>query len=102
MPLIWFAMLALPNGPIVVQSHAGGAIACWWPLPTLRASFLLRPHGKSLSVGAVQLRFVLLLHGSFYVAKALSVVIPGTLIDLAAFEARSSRFPWWKAPWQSC
>jgi diguanylate cyclase (GGDEF)-like protein len=55
-------------------------------LPTLRASFLLRPHGKSLSVGAVQLRYVLLIHGAFYVAKAVSVVIPGTLIDLAAFK----------------
>lgn len=55
-------------------------------LPTLRASFLLRPHGKSLSIGAVQLRYVLLAHGVFYVAKALSVLIPGTLIDLAAFK----------------
>jgi diguanylate cyclase (GGDEF)-like protein len=35
-------------------------------------------------VGAVQLRYVLLIHGSFYVAKALTAVIPGTLIDLAA------------------
>ncbi|MDP0971454.1 hypothetical protein Q6294_31415, partial [Klebsiella pneumoniae] len=50
------------------------------------ASFLLRPHGKSLSIGAVQLRYVLLFHGSFYVAKALSVLIPGTLIDLASFK----------------
>jgi len=54
-------------------------------LPTLRASFLLRPHGKSLSVGAVQLRYVLLTHGLFYFIKAISVVVPGTLIDLAAF-----------------
>jgi len=34
----------------------------------------------------VQLRYVLLIHGGFYVAKALSVLIPGTLIDLAAFK----------------
>ncbi|KAE9657823.1 GGDEF domain-containing protein [Pseudomonas sp. PB105] len=85
MPAIWFAMLALPADPswskamLAVQSLLVA-------LPTLRASFLLRPHGRSLSVGAVQLRFVLLLHGIFYVAKALSVVIPGTLIDLAAFK----------------
>ena len=85
MPVIWFAMLALPADPswskamLAVQSLLVA-------LPTLRASFLLRPHGRSLSVGAVQLRFVLLLHGIFYVAKALSVVIPGTLIDLAAFK----------------
>ncbi|VVN87472.1 hypothetical protein PS710_01602 [Pseudomonas fluorescens] len=53
-------------------------------LLALRASFLLRPHGKSLSVGAVQLRYVLLVHGLFYLAKAITAVVPGTLIDLAA------------------
>jgi diguanylate cyclase (GGDEF)-like protein len=53
-------------------------------LLSLRASFLLRPHGKSLSVGAVQLRYVLLAHGVFYIAKAMTAVIPGTLIDLAS------------------
>ncbi|WP_416422707.1 GGDEF domain-containing protein [Pseudomonas sp. App30] len=81
---IWLGMLFLPDGPwwskamMATQSSMIGLV-------TLRASFLLRPHGKSLSVGAVQLRYVLLLHGLFYFAKALSVVIPGTLIDLAAF-----------------
>ncbi|MFN3357274.1 MAG: GGDEF domain-containing protein [Pseudomonas sp.] len=85
MPLVWFGMLALPadqawsKAMLAVQSLLVA-------LPTLRASFLLRPHGRSLSVGAVQLRFVLLIHGLFYLAKALSVVIPGTLIDLAAFK----------------
>ncbi|WP_179178894.1 GGDEF domain-containing protein [Pseudomonas sivasensis] len=85
MPVIWFAMLALPTD----QSWSKAMLAVQSllvALPTLRASFLLRPHGRSLSVGAVQLRFVLLLHGTFYVAKTLSVVIPGTLIDLAAFK----------------
>ncbi|QOQ77527.1 GGDEF domain-containing protein [Pseudomonas poae] len=83
--IIWLGMLALPTdlswskAMLVVQSLLVA-------LPTLRASFLLRPHGKSLSIGAVQLRYVLLLHGAFYVAKALSVLIPGTLIDLAAFK----------------
>lgn len=85
MPIVWFAMLMLPadlpwsKAMLAVQSLLVA-------LPTLCASSLLRPHGKSLSVGAVQLRYVLLIHGAFYVAKALSVLIPGTLIDLAAFK----------------
>ncbi|PMV21267.1 MULTISPECIES: GGDEF domain-containing protein [unclassified Pseudomonas] len=85
MLLVWLGMLMLPADPswskamLAVQSLLV-------VLPTLRASFLLRPHGKSLSIGAVQLRYVLLIHGAFYVAKALSVLIPGTLIDLAAFK----------------
>ena len=80
----WLAMLLLPATPswskvmLLVNSLLVS-------LPTLRASFLLRPHGKSLSVGAVQLRYVLLVHGSFYFIKALSVVVPGTMLDLAAF-----------------
>lgn len=81
--IVWLAMLLLPDGPIwsKVMLLANSLLVA---LSTLRASFLLRPHGKSLSVGAVQLRYVLLIHGSFYVAKALTAVIPGTLIDLAA------------------
>ena len=85
MLLVWLGMLMLPadlpgsKAMLAVQSLLVA-------LPTLRASSLLRPHGKSLSVGAVQLRYVLLIHGLFYVAKALSVLIPGTLIDLAAFK----------------
>ncbi|NWC48052.1 GGDEF domain-containing protein [Pseudomonas edaphica] len=85
MLLVWLGMLMLPaelpwsKAMLAVQSLLVAA-------PTLRASFLLRPHGKSLSIGAVQLRYVLLIHGAFYVAKALSVLIPGTLIDLAAFK----------------
>ncbi|MDF2643327.1 MAG: hypothetical protein K0R45_2601 [Pseudomonas sp.] len=81
---IWVAMLLLPNGQawskvmLLANSLLVSAV-------TLRASFLLRPHGSSLSVGAVQLRYVLLGHGVFYGFKGLTVVIPGTLIDLAAF-----------------
>ncbi|MGY4493977.1 GGDEF domain-containing protein [Pseudomonas sp. TE3610] len=81
---IWLAMLALPTDPLwskimmAVQSSMIGVI-------TLRASFLLRPHGKSWSVGAVQLRYVLLVHGLFYFAKVASTLMPGALIDLAAF-----------------
>ncbi|CAI8873346.1 Diguanylate cyclase (GGDEF) domain-containing protein [Pseudomonas sp. IT-P12] len=79
----WLALLLLPEEPSwsKIMLVANSLLVA---LPTLRASFLLRPHGRSLSVGAVQLRFVLLTHGLFYTAKAISVVIPGTLIDLAA------------------
>lgn len=80
----WLVMLLLPDGPLwsKVMLAANSLLVA---LATLKGSFLLRPHGKSLSVGAVQLRYVLLVHGAFYIAKALTVVIPGTLIDLAAF-----------------
>lgn len=79
----WLALLLLPEEPSwsKIMLVANSLLVA---LPTLRASFLLRPHGRSLSVGAVQLRFVLLTHGLFYTAKAISAVIPGTLIDLAA------------------
>ncbi|KAB0550488.1 GGDEF domain-containing protein [Pseudomonas argentinensis] len=82
--VIWLAMLLLPEGPqwskimLVVNSLLIALI-------TIRASFLLRPRGKSLGAGAAQLRFVLLGHGLFYIAKTFPVLVPGTLIDLAAF-----------------
>ncbi len=83
-PAIWLGMLALPENPawskqmMSIQSALVGLLA-------LRASLLLRPHGKSLSVGAVQLRYVLLLHGVFYCVKASLALVPGTLLDLASF-----------------
>jgi diguanylate cyclase (GGDEF)-like protein len=82
--VIWAALLLLPN-------------EAWWSkvmlasnsllvsVLMLKASLLLRPHGTSLSVGAGQLRYVLMFHGAFYFSKALIAVMPGTLIDLAAF-----------------
>jgi diguanylate cyclase (GGDEF)-like protein len=82
--VVWLAMLLLPTEQpwskimLLVNSLLVALLM-------LRASFLLRPHGRSLSVGAVQLRYVLLIHGLFYFVKAISVVVPGTLIDLAAF-----------------
>ncbi|OCW18989.1 GGDEF domain-containing protein [Pseudomonas sp. S3E12] len=82
---VWLGMLMLPTD-LPWSKAMLGVQSLLVALPTLRASFLLRPHGRSLSIGAVQLRYVLLIHGMFYVAKALSVVIPGTLIDLAAFK----------------
>ncbi|MFJ4196781.1 GGDEF domain-containing protein [Pseudomonas sp. NPDC089534] len=81
--LAWLSLLLLPDDPwwskVMLMSNS-----LLVALVTLRASLLLRPHGKSLSIGAVQLRYVLLIHGLFYVAKALTAVVPGTLIDLAA------------------
>ncbi|OWY28574.1 sensor domain-containing diguanylate cyclase [Herbaspirillum robiniae] len=82
--LIWLAMLFVPAEPwwskvmLAIQSLLIAGV-------TLRASFLLRPHGVSLSVGAVQLRYVLLVHGLFYVAKAASTVALDSFVDLAAF-----------------
>ncbi|WP_106803665.1 GGDEF domain-containing protein [Pseudomonas sp. S5D5] len=83
--VVWLGMLMLP-ADLPWSKAMLGVQSLLVALPTLRASFLLRPHGKSLSIGAVQLRYVLLIHGVFYLAKALSVLIPGTLIDLAAFK----------------
>ncbi|MFQ6590199.1 MULTISPECIES: GGDEF domain-containing protein [Pseudomonas] len=85
MPAIWFGLLMLP-ADLLWSKIMLAVQSLLVALPTLCASFLLRPHGKSLSIGAVQLRYVLLIHGAFYVAKALSVLIPGTLIDLTAFK----------------
>ncbi|MDO9346867.1 GGDEF domain-containing protein [Pseudomonas pergaminensis] len=85
MLVVWLGMLMLP-ADLPWSKAMLGVQSLLVALPTLRASFLLRPHGKSLSIGAVQLRYVLLIHGAFYVAKALSVLVPGTLIDLAAFK----------------
>ncbi|WP_330115267.1 GGDEF domain-containing protein [Pseudomonas sp. JS3066] len=80
----WAALLLLPDGPLwsKIMFLANSLLVA---LLALRASALLRPHGKSLSVGAVQLRYVLLAHGIFYLAKSLTAVVPGTLVDLAAF-----------------
>ncbi len=85
MLVVWLGMLMLP-ADLPWSKAMLGVQSLLVALPTLRASFLLRPHGKSLSIGAVQLRYVLLIHGIFYVIKAASVLIPGTLIDLAAFK----------------
>lgn len=60
--VVWLALLVVPEEPqwsklmLLVNSLLVALLA-------LKASALLRPHGKSLSVGAVQLRYVLLMHG---------------------------------------
>ena len=80
---IWLAMLFLPAEPWWSKVMLGIQSSIITVL-TLRASFLLRPHGKTISVGAGQLRYVLLIHGLFYLCKVVTAVIPGTLIDLAS------------------
>ena len=82
--VIWFALLMLPAGPewSKVMLMANSLLVASL---TLKASSLLQPHGQSLSVGAVQLRYVLLIHGLFYVIKAIIAIAPGTLIALATF-----------------
>ncbi|WP_248743465.1 MULTISPECIES: GGDEF domain-containing protein [unclassified Pseudomonas] len=81
--LVWLALLLLPEDPSwsKIMLMANSLLVA---LLMVRASLLLRPHGKSLSIGAVQLRYVLLIHGLFYFSKAIIAVIPGTLIDLAS------------------
>ena len=81
---LWLGLLLLPDQPwwSKVMLAANSLLIS---LLMVKASGLLRPHGKSLSVGAVQLRYVLLAHGVFYFSKAVTAVMPGTLIDLAAF-----------------
>jgi diguanylate cyclase (GGDEF)-like protein len=85
--VVWLGMLLMPEDPswskvmLIVNSLLVALLM-------LRASLLLRPHGKSLSVGAGQLRYVLLIHGLFYLAKAITAAVPGTLIDLAAFRGQ--------------
>ncbi|MDM9594402.1 GGDEF domain-containing protein [Pseudomonas guariconensis] len=83
LPVVWLMLLLLPESPqwSKVMLLANSLLVA---LPTLWACVLLRPHGKSLRVGAVQLRYVLLAHGIFYLAKMIPPLVPGTLIDLAA------------------
>ena len=82
--VVWLAMLLLPDGPwwstamLGVQSLLIAGI-------TLRAGLLLRPHGGALGVGAAQLRFVLLAHGLFYLAKAVSAVALDAFVNLPSF-----------------
>lgn len=80
----WAGLLLLPEDPSWSKLMLA-ANSLLVAVLMFRAGLLLRPHGKSLTVGAVQLRYVLLAHGAFYLAKALSAGIPGTVIDLTAF-----------------
>lgn len=80
----WFALLLLPGAQpwskvfLLLNSFLVALLS-------LKASLLLRPHAESLGAGAAQLRYVLLGHSLFYFAKMIPALIPGSLIDLAAF-----------------
>jgi len=82
--VVWLAMLFLPDGPWWSKTMLG-IQSLMIAVITLRAGLLLRPHGAALSVGAAQLRFVLLAHGLFYLAKAGSAVAPDAFVNLASF-----------------
>ncbi|WP_368924184.1 GGDEF domain-containing protein [Comamonas aquatica] len=83
---VWLAMLALPGGPWWSKAMLG-IQSLLIAVISLRAGLLLRPQGGALtlSVGAAQLRFVLLVHGLFYLAKASSTLVPDAFINLASF-----------------
>jgi len=82
--LVWLGMLFLPEGPWWSKAMLG-IQSILIAVITLRAGLLLRPQGVALSVGAAQLRFVLLAHGLFYLAKAGSVVALDGFVNLASF-----------------
>lgn len=83
---VWLAMLALPGGPWWSKAMLG-IQSLLIAVISLRAGLLLRPQdgALTLSVGAAQLRFVLLVHGLFYLAKASSTLVPDAFINLASF-----------------
>jgi len=81
---VWLAMLLLPDGPWWSKAMLG-IQSLMIAVITLRAGLLLRPHGGVLSPGAAQLRFVLLAHGLFYLAKAASAMAPDAVVNLAGF-----------------
>ena len=82
--VVWLAMLFLPSGPWWSRAMLG-IQSLLIAVISLRAGLLLRPQGGTLGVGAAQLRFVLLAHGLFYLAKAASAVALDTFINLANF-----------------
>lgn len=82
--VVWLAMLFLPEGPWWSKAMLG-IQSLLIAVTTLRAGLLLDPQGGALSVGAAQLRFVLLAHGLFYLAKAASAVALDAFLNLASF-----------------
>ncbi|MEG0003607.1 GGDEF domain-containing protein [Comamonas sp.] len=82
--VVWLAMLFLPDGPWWSKAMLG-VQSLLIAVTTLRAGLLLRPHDGALSVGAAQLRFVLLAHGFFYLAKAASTVALDAFVNLVSF-----------------
>ncbi|MCS2609116.1 GGDEF domain-containing protein [Halomonas dongshanensis] len=82
---LWCAMLALPFDPagtkiyLIVNSLIVGLLS-------LRASAALKLAPDVATLGTQQLRYVLMIHGLFYVAKGTITLLPGTLIDLTVFQ----------------
>ncbi|HEY0955328.1 MAG TPA: GGDEF domain-containing protein [Roseateles sp.] len=81
----WVAMLLLSDGPWWSKAMLG-VQSLLIAITTLRAGLLLRSPGGTLNVGAAQLRFVLLAHGIFYLAKAGSALAPDAFVNLASFQ----------------
>ncbi|MBS7778292.1 GGDEF domain-containing protein [Acidovorax sp. CCYZU-2555] len=81
---VWLAMLFLPDSPWWSKAMLG-VQSLLIAVITLRAGLLLHAHGVALSVSAAQLRFVLLAHGIFYLAKAGSTLVPDAFVNLASF-----------------
>lgn len=82
--VVWLAMLFLPDQPWWSKAMMG-VQSLLVAIVTVRAGLLLRPHGGALGMGAAQLRFVLLAHGLFYLAKAASTLAPDAIVNLAGF-----------------
>lgn len=83
--VFWVALLFLPDSPWWSKVMLGTQ-SLLIAITTLRASVLLRPHNGAVSVSAAQLRFVLLMHGLFYLAKAGSTLLPHAFLNLASFQ----------------
>ncbi len=81
---VWLAMLLLPHAPWWSRAMLG-VQSLLIAITTLRAGLLLRPQGGALGAGAALLRFVLLAHGAFYLAKAGSTVVPDAIVHLSSF-----------------
>ncbi|MET1116541.1 MAG: GGDEF domain-containing protein [Comamonas sp.] len=82
--VVWLAMLFLPESTWWSKAMLG-VQSLLVAVTTLSAGLLLRPDGGALSVGAAQLRFVLLAHGLFYLAKAASTMAPDAVLNLSSF-----------------
>ena len=82
--VVWTALLLLPAGPLwsKLMFLANSLLVA---VLAIRASLLLRPLDKSMGAGAVQLHYILLGHGLFYLAKTIPVWVPGSLLDLTDF-----------------
>lgn len=81
----WCALLLLPDGPassklyLIVNSLLVAILS-------LRASLMLRLEADVATLGTRQLHYTLLVHAVFYLSKVGLALIPGTLINLVAYQ----------------